>query len=344
MCGDAEASRQLGMNSLSFTQRRLVDSLVAELSAIDGVRAIVLGGSFARGFARADSDIDLGVLYSEKRPFGIEPLRDVVTRLNDHRQPVVTDFYEWGRWVNGGAWLTMSAQRVDLLYRCLEHMDRVIADAEAGRYEIDYEQQPPFGFFGPTYSGEISICEPLFDPKGYLPRLKERVAAYPEALRRAVVRDCLWSVDFGLQVFVRKFAAAGDVYGTVGCLTRFANRLVLATAKNAPRISAGTAIGRSNAAAGGSASARSAAGESTNASFGGGTGRTRTATAAATKSSPTSGHSSQRPSCSMRLAANAAFFADGAVRTRRGGSMGSATACGSRKIASPDAPSRRRRR
>ncbi len=72
-------------------------------------------------------------------------------------------------------------------------MDRVIADAEAGRYEIDYGQQPPFGFFGPTYLGEISICEPLFDPDGHLSRLKARVDLYPEALRRAVIQDCLWS-------------------------------------------------------------------------------------------------------------------------------------------------------
>ena len=51
---------------------------------------------------------------------------------------------------------------------------------------------------------------------------------YPEALRLAVVRDCLWSVEFGLEAFAPKFAAAGDVYGTAGCLARFANRLVLA--------------------------------------------------------------------------------------------------------------------
>jgi hypothetical protein len=47
-------------------------------------------------------------------------------------------------------------------------------------------------------------------------------------LRLAVVRDCLWSVEFGLHAFAPKFAAASDVYATAGCLARFANRLVLA--------------------------------------------------------------------------------------------------------------------
>jgi predicted nucleotidyltransferase len=218
----------LGVNSLSATQRQLLDSLVAELSVIDGVRTIVLGGSFARGRALPGSDVDLGVLYDENEPFKIDVLRNLAARLNDRPKPVVTELHEWGRWVNGGAWLTIRGQRVDVLYRSIQHFERVIADAEAGRYEIDYEQQPPFGFFGPTYLGEVSICQALFDPQGYLPRLKERIAVYPKALRLAVVRDCLWSVEFGLQAFAPKFALAGDVYGTAGCLARFANRLVLA--------------------------------------------------------------------------------------------------------------------
>src|SRR5437764_296739 len=100
----------LNVNYLSSGQRQLIDSLVVELSAIHGIRAIVLGGSFARGRARVDSDIDLGVLYREEDPFEIEVLRDLAARLNDHPQPVVTDFYEWGRWVNGGAWLTIRDQ------------------------------------------------------------------------------------------------------------------------------------------------------------------------------------------------------------------------------------------
>ncbi len=56
---------------------------------------------------------------------------------------MVTDFYEWGPRVNGGAWLTVGGQRVDFIYRRLEHLERVVAEAEAGRYELDYAQQPP---------------------------------------------------------------------------------------------------------------------------------------------------------------------------------------------------------
>ena len=140
---------------------------------------------------------------------------------------MVTNFYEWGPWVNGGAWLTIGGQRVDFIYRSVEHLDRVIDEAEAGRHELDYAQQPPFGFFSGTYLGEVAVCVPLLDRDECVERLKRRVAKYPEALRRAVVQDYLWAAEFGLAAFARKFAARGDAYGTAACLTRVVNQLVL---------------------------------------------------------------------------------------------------------------------
>lgn len=215
------------MNQLSATQRELVSSLAMRLGAIRGIEAVVLGGSHARGRARPGSDIDLGVLYSDAAPFAVESIRELAEAVNDTPAPVVTAFYEWGPWVNGGAWLTIGGQRLDLVYRSLEHLERVIDDAEAGRYELHYLQQPPFGFFSATYLGEIAVCVPLFDPAGRLERLKRRVADYPEALRQAVVRDHLWMAEFTLSAFAPKFAARSDTYGTASCLTRATNHLVL---------------------------------------------------------------------------------------------------------------------
>ena len=202
--------------------------LAMRLGAIRGVKGVVLGGSHARGRALPGSDIDLGLLYSDADPFSIASIRELVLDLNDTAKPVVTGFYEWGAWVNGGAWLTIRGQRVDFLYRCLEHVQHVITEAEAGRYEVDYAQQPPFGFFSGTYLGEAAVCVPLFDPDGCVEQLKRRVAEYPEALRKSVVQDQLWGAEFGLAAFARKFAARGDTYGTASCLTRVVNQTVLA--------------------------------------------------------------------------------------------------------------------
>ena len=156
------------MKQLSAKQRELVESLARQLEAITGIRAVVLGGSHARGRARPGSDIDLGLLYSDAAPFSVQTLRELAEAVNDTAGPVVTDFYQWGPWVNGGAWLTIGGQRVDFIYRSLEHLERVITEAEAGQYELHYAQQPPFGFFSGTYLGELAVCIPLFDPEARL--------------------------------------------------------------------------------------------------------------------------------------------------------------------------------
>jgi predicted nucleotidyltransferase len=213
---------------LSSVQRELVSSLAERLGAIRGVKAVVLGGSHARGRAEPGSDIDLGLLYSEADPFSIDSVRELAEDVHDTGRPVVTNLYEWGPWVNGGAWLTIGGQRVDFMYRSIEHLERVIADAEAGRYEVHYLQQPPFGFFSATYLGEVAVCIPLFDSDARVELLKRRVANYPEALRRAVVQDYLFMAEFTLTAFAPQVAARADTYGTAACLTRAVNELVLA--------------------------------------------------------------------------------------------------------------------
>ena len=87
-------------------------------------------------------------------------------------------------------------------------------------------QQPPYGYFSPSVLGEIAACVALHDPRGRLAALKRSLPDYPEPLRRAVVQDGLWAVEFG-QLFAEKFAARSDAYGVTGCLARGVHRLVL---------------------------------------------------------------------------------------------------------------------
>ena len=214
------------VEQLSAGQRELVASLSQRVGAIRGIRAVVLGGSYARGRARPGSDIDLYLYYSQAAPFSVPSLRDLAEGVNDTPGPVVTDFHGWGPWVNGGAWLTVGGQRVDFVYRDLEHLERVIAEAEAGRYE-HYAALPPFGFFGPVYLGEVAVGVPLSDPEGRIGPLKRRVADYPGALRRAVVQDCLWAAELTLTAFAPKFAGRAGAYGAAACLTRVVHQLLL---------------------------------------------------------------------------------------------------------------------
>jgi predicted nucleotidyltransferase len=211
---------------LTEAQQSLLERVANGLAEVPGVVAVVLGGSHARGRARPDSDLDLGLLYRGAQPPDVAALRMLAARLNDTPDPVVSAPGEWGRFVDGGAWLTIDGQRVDFLYRDVGLVEAVLADARAGRFEMDWAQQPPFGFFGPTVLGEVAIAQPLRDPQGLVKTLQSAVSPMPDALVAALVQTNLWQVDFGLRAFAPKFAAKGDAYGLAGCLARFAHALV----------------------------------------------------------------------------------------------------------------------
>lgn len=219
-----------GRHDLALTapQLEILHRVVAALRPVRGIAAIGLGGSHARGRARPDSDLDICLLYSAAAPLDIAQVRTVAGRLDDGGSPVVAALGEWGPWVDGGAWLIVDGQRVDFLYRAEEKVETVLTDAEAGRYETHFDQQPPFGYFGPTLLGEIAIMIPLVDPLGRLAALQAQVQLVPPALRQAIVQNCLWSVDFGLTAFAPKYVASANVHAVAGCLTRFGQALVLA--------------------------------------------------------------------------------------------------------------------
>ena len=107
---------QRKMHKLSSAQNEILSELVEKLSRIEGVEAIALGGSYARGRARPDSDTDAGSFYCDDTAFAISEIRSVSAELDDEPDPVFTGLGEWGPWVSGGAWLTIRGQRVDFLY------------------------------------------------------------------------------------------------------------------------------------------------------------------------------------------------------------------------------------
>jgi predicted nucleotidyltransferase len=90
------------------------ERVAARLAKIDGIEAVALGGSWSRGTARADSDIDLGLAYDGDLPFSISELAEAARELDDRHLPgLVTRIGEWGTAVNGGGWLLIDGNHVD---------------------------------------------------------------------------------------------------------------------------------------------------------------------------------------------------------------------------------------
>ena len=203
----------------------LIENIVAQLTPVRGVQAIVLGGSYASEMYLPDSDIDIAIYYSETQPLDIEHVRTIATAMNDAPNPIVTDVGEWGRWVNGGAWLTIQGQRVDFLYRNSDFVLRTLDDCANGIFEIDYLQQPPYGFYSYMYCAETQICKPLYDLSNMLSMLKAKVAIYPQALKRSIIQQNLWSANFSLENG-QKAAKRGDIYFTAGCVARAISMLI----------------------------------------------------------------------------------------------------------------------
>ena len=120
---------------------------------------MTLGGSRATNTAVAGSDWDFGLYYEG----GLDPA-DIVALGWPGR---VFGPGEWGRIINGGAWLTVDGAKVDLIYRDLDEVLRWTAAAEDGKFEIDREVGYVAGIATYVLAGELALGQVL---AGELPR------------------------------------------------------------------------------------------------------------------------------------------------------------------------------
>ena len=143
--------------------------MATRLASIPGVVAVTLGGSRATGSHRDDSDWDFGLYYRGS----INP--DDVRALGWAGQVFAPG--DWGRLVNGGAWLQIDGVAVDLIYRDVDEVLLWTKRAEHGRFEIQREVGYVAGIATYVLAGELALCEVLH---GELPR-----PSFTDALRRS---------------------------------------------------------------------------------------------------------------------------------------------------------------
>jgi predicted nucleotidyltransferase len=202
------------------THDPLLECVAPVLAAVPGVVAIALGGSRARGNAHAASDYDLGLYFSESAGLDVARLLTAVQRLvDDPRVAAVTEVGGWGPWIVGGGWLTIAGQKVDLLYRPIEAVEKVIRDCRNGRITMDYQPGHPHGFCSAIWMGEAALCRPLSDPKSVVAGLKARTVPYPEKLGEALIRRFRSEALFSIQN-AQTAVARGDQNYIAGCAFR----------------------------------------------------------------------------------------------------------------------------
>lgn len=204
----------------------LSSRISGHLSQIEGVEAVALGGSWARGEAHPNSDVDIGIYYRSGSPPSLGDLRRLARGLDDrHPEDVLTDFGGWGPWIDGGGWLTIEGRSVDWLYRDLDRVQRATEECRAGRPTVHYQPGHPHGFHTHIYLGEIHHCRPLHDSQDTLQSIKRLAEPYPPRLKQALIQKQLWEAGFALDT-CRKSAARGDAFYVAGSLFRCAACLV----------------------------------------------------------------------------------------------------------------------
>ena len=199
---------------MPLTDARLAE-VAARVAGVPGVVAVLLGGSRARGTHTADSDTDLGVYY--RRPLDVAALAAAAREFGGPSAQV-TEPGGWGPWVDGGGWLQVDGGALDLIYRDVDRVLAVCADADRGRYAFHQQAGHPLGFADHAYAGEVALGRVLADPTGELTALRERLRTFPPALADALVAG-LWEADF-LIALARKGIPRADSTYVAGCLFR----------------------------------------------------------------------------------------------------------------------------
>ncbi|WP_127593472.1 nucleotidyltransferase domain-containing protein [Paenibacillus lautus] len=195
---------------------RLIQRITEELREVPGVIGVVLGGSRAKGTAKPDSDIDIGIYYDESQGFNVENIARVAQKLDDdHRDGIITSLGEWGAWVNGGGWLVIEGYHVDFLFRDINRVSSIIDDCSAGLVSAHYQTGHPHAYLNVMYMGELAICRILSDSDNRILTLKAKTAPYPKALKDAMVGFFTFEASFSLML-ADKTAASDDITYVTG--------------------------------------------------------------------------------------------------------------------------------
>lgn len=204
-----------------------LEDLTSALKAIQGVAAVVLGGSRAKGTHHPGSDFDLGLYYDPASPPDPEELCKIAKRYDDRRQDdLFTPIGEWGPWINGGGWLKVKSMQVDLLYRDLSIVKTVFEECLNGQVSIAYQPGHPHGFVSSIYFAEIAECQILCDELNILSELKAKTTPYPSALQKGTVQKFLWEAEFALAgarkgiPYADVSYVAGSCYRALSCLNQ----------------------------------------------------------------------------------------------------------------------------
>ncbi|WP_413316584.1 nucleotidyltransferase domain-containing protein [Agrococcus sp. 1P02AA] len=191
-------------------------AMASDLSRVDGVAGVVLGGSRARGAAAPGSDVDLGVYLRGAVDEGaIAALAEAWSDASA-AEPRWTASGAWGRWVDGGAWLVVGGTPVDWIRRDLSRVEAQWERAQRGDVAVHAQPGHPHGFLDVAYCGELALGRVLADPSGALESLRAQLQEMPAPLGDALAGR-IWEAQLTVDA-AAKAAPRGDASYVALCI------------------------------------------------------------------------------------------------------------------------------
>ena len=198
-----------------FDADTIIRRVTDRLSQVPGLEGVVLGGSRARGTHAPDSDVDIGIYY-DTAALGLDVLGRAAQDLDDaHRPGLVQPPGSWGKWVNGGGWLSVDGCPVDFLLRDIARVEQVIRDTDQGVVAADYQVGHPHAYISAMYRGELAVSRVLHAGSGRFFELKAQAEAYPAPLAESIIGMFLFEAGFSLML-ARKNADRDDLSYVAG--------------------------------------------------------------------------------------------------------------------------------
>lgn len=204
--------------------KMILNDAVDALTPIPGIKAVVLGGSRARGTHGLDSDIDIGIYY-DSTALDLQALNVAAQKLDDmHRENIIVAPGEWGKWVNGGGWLIMNGYQVDFILRDEKRVEEVINDCREGIITSHYQTGHPHAYLSVMYMGELAISNILYDRMGDITAMKAIAEQYPPKLKNALIEFFVFEAGFS-QELAENNAKKDDIYYVTAHIVRSVSAL-----------------------------------------------------------------------------------------------------------------------
>lgn len=171
----------------------IADLLGLVRSLADGEYGIALGGSYAKGTADADSDLDLYLFSKRIRP------REERQRLVAAYSPDITALVCWdvGDPVTQcGTDFRYCGRLVETWTRSIDAIDAVIEECRQGIVKRNLVTWTTTGFYNHCCLSDIQVMIPLEDPAGIISLWKSLIAVYPPKLKQAIIEQHLGAARF----------------------------------------------------------------------------------------------------------------------------------------------------